>query len=271
MISSVTWLNNREVLEEGILRDIKSWISSSPQKLIEMVNNKQQERKDKLKQTGINPNKLSDICEDHAKQAWKEMNGKLDWKIASKSFKSCLLDCKKSAIEDIKSDESSFAEAIGLSLFTLFIVVIINSFMLNFFAVFFVSMGFIQSTSLVLSMCTTAILVSPITEESGKYFSVKHDYAGSYFLMFNIVEFANYVSSGTSMILRLLAIGLHGVLTMIHIDARKTGEEEARKNNNPELVNQFAINGAITAGILHFFWNFTASLPYVLNIISNGK
>lgn len=270
MLSSTLYIQDEEFLEEGVFNDIKSWITSSPKKLISWAENKKKENEKKLESAGLNPTKFNDICEDHAKQAWKEMRGELNWKIASKHLKSCFAECKQSAIDDVADDNQDLLTAIGLSLFTLTIVVIINSFFATFAGLFFVSMGLSLKAATILGMCFTAICIAPITEETGKYFSVKYDYAGTYFVIFNIAEFTQYVKAGVDPMLRLIAVAFHGVLTVIHVISRKEGDRKAEETGKPSESDKTAISGGVIAAILHFFWNLTASLPNILDAMS-GK
>lgn len=153
-------------------------------------------------------------------------------------------DIVKEIFAEIK--QSSLFKQIGISLLLVMAVLIINSVALSALVV-----GF--SIEPPLAFLLMAIFMAPLTEETGKFLSVKYGATGVHFIIFNTFEFSTYmvrlVNAGVpiipAVIGRLMTVLLHLSLTTIHFKAKKNKEE---------------LKGWGTAAGIHFLWNLFPTL-----------
>lgn len=99
-------------------------------------------------------------------------------------------------------------------------------------------------------------IVAPIFEEIGKFLSTQLDMEWINNIVFNIMEFSSYVSSGVSPKTRALPVLMHTLNTKIH--SYYTEKDEPYK-------------GFIIATIVHVMWNTVALIYGILQIKSQLK
>ena len=204
---------------------------------------------DKLKEEGVDVSKVKNIAQKHAintRHDLKTKNPKTISKAVTKNFKKA-----------IKEVQLSLPEAIGRSIMVLIFVLAINTYASIIISILcYVIFG--QVT--IIPTLLVSIFVAPIVEEYSKYFSIKNNFTGSYFVIFNIVEFTSYIlrmlHSGMglipAMIMRSLPLMMHGITTYIQYHMRKNAKDN---KEDPEEASKL---GLIIGIIIHFFWNLGA-------------
>lgn len=126
-----------------------------------------------------------------------------------------------------------------------------------FIIVYFMSILFLHIAAAIVGPATANIIYpiffAPIIEELGKLISVQKDATASYFVIFNIVEYTNHVNSllmmnvstVTAFISSIIPVYLHFVLTMIHVESKKSKKEGI---------------GYLISVVLHGMWNALVTL-----------
>lgn len=146
---------------------------------------------------------------------------------------------------------NSIIKQLGISIGILLVVFVIGTFIqITMFA-----LGF----SPIIAFMISAVFVAPLTEEAGKYFSIKAQSTGMYFLIFNFTEFSLYfmklLNAGVAIpviiIARLLAVMMHYITTTTQFAARKRDK---------------AGRGYLVATTIHALWNLFATLPLLRQI-----
>jgi len=146
--------------------------------------------------------------------------------------------------------ETGIFRELTVSVVLVLIVVIIHQFLLGFLIG---GLGWTPMAALAL----LAIFIAPLTEETGKFLSVKYGASGMHYIIFNLVEFIGYFIQGVMLgvpavamfIARLVTAFTHLLLTTLHIRGKKEGDEKAR---------------FMAAAGIHSVWNFFAMLPAIL-------
>lgn len=232
MISIVAYTNEQQYITEIELVDkLKSTI-------IEKYKSNLNNIKSQLIQAGVEIETITKIVKPHALAAAKDVK-KGNTKTIGTHFQQILKEMQ----------ETPIINQLAKSLLILLIVITINTFVVLFLV--------FQGVHPLLIIPTVAIFVAPLTEEAGKYFSIKKKATGMYFLVFNFVEFTLYLaqllglgmSLSTIIISRLLAVMMHYITTMVQWKYIKKGKDK---------------RGFITATIIHTLWNFFASLGNIL-------
>ena len=143
------------------------------------------------------------------------------------------------AIRELREDP---LERVATAMVLTAAVLIMNS-QLGFFAT-----RLFASRSIGLLASTT--IVTPLVEELFKHLSIRHKATASYFLTFNVQEFSSYVSLGVRPQVRLPAVGLHLVNTLIqkHYCMRASSVEERDKT-------RIEAKGYAIAVLLHALFN----------------
>lgn len=123
-----------------------------------------------------------------------------------------------------------------------FFVVIVNTF---FLYLFMLLLGPISGYLL------TAILIGPIVEEAAKTISINEKMSGTFFIVFNIAEFCNYVfGMGVKPLVRLIPVAMHLATTIIQ--KHKMSKALADGKNQAEANKE-----AFFAGVaIHSLYNF---------------
>ena len=149
------------------------------------------------------------------------------------------------------------AKAVGKGVLTSLILFVIILFLNTIaFATFYVILG-----QELLAIALAAIFAAPLTEETGKYLSIKWGATGQFWFIFNAAEFLMYVThmiaAGVPVLVasftRLLAIAMHTITMYIMFKVRKYHIEIGE---NPD-----AKIGWAAGVIIHFFWNLAAAMP----------
>ena len=79
----------------------------------------------------------------------------------------------------------------------------------------------------------SALIIAPLLEELFKHLSIKQKATASYFLIFNFQELSTYVSLGISPFIRIPAVAMHFVTTLIQkhycmLAEKSTDNDQAR-------------------------------------------
>jgi hypothetical protein len=234
MISVATYFDEYYITESEIIDNIKSNVVEKYKSNI--INIKKQ-----LADAGVEIETIEKIVKPHALAAAKEIkNGNV--KNVGSHFHQVLEEMKETNI---------FAQ-LGKSLLILLIVLVINTFGM----IILISLGIDK----LLILPILAVFIAPLTEEAGKYFSIKEKATGLYFLVFNFFEFTSWVSKllmmGVSLPVavfgRLLAVMLHFATTSIQWGAIKQGKDK---------------QGYLLAVAVHALWNLFGVLGNVLEYI----
>lgn len=189
----------------------------------------------KLKENNVDINNIKDIIKKHTN------NIDLNPKSVLVNFKTGWEEIKVSLPRDL-----------SLSLITLSFVITVGMFL----HIIILAIGLSLGLTPVVCSYIVVIFVSPLIEEYGKYISIKHDYTGTYFLVFNVFEFFGYVFMMLNMgihlipavMIRSLAVMMHAITTYIQYHARKNS---VNKDDTSKMALIFAI-------IVHFFYNLGA-------------
>ena len=260
MNNSICQYYESELLYESFFEDIKNKFSNI--NFIENLNSKIDKKvithkakikkiEGKLKEKGIDPDFIKTVTTKHVKQAIKQIHKNNDVKNIAKIS----LNHFSNAVDEVKGEiKKSVGEATLFSIGLLFVVVMINSFLLALLTILCVSFGLAP----IFGFYLTAIFVAPLTEEYGKYISIKYDSVGSYFIFFNTLEFFSYifqlVGSGMSLtlaiLLRSLPVLMHALTTTIQYRMRKNAKKEDKEEASKL--------GLIAGIMIHFFWNLSA-------------
>lgn len=192
-----------------------------------------------LIENNINISNIKDIINKHSKDI--DLNPKNIVKSVISNFNIGWNEIKVSLPRDL-----------SLSLITLSFIIFVSMFL----SIIVVAIGI--SLGLTPEICGYIIIIfiSPLVEEYGKYISIKHNYTGTYFVVFNIFEFFGYIFNmlniGIHLIpvimIRSLAVMMHAITTYIQYHARKNS---VNKDETSKMALLFAI-------IIHFFWNLGA-------------
>lgn len=242
-----------QLLEEGIISDT---VVKKVQKAIDKwgkvdVKKKLNNIEKQLKVQGVNSAKLRQIVTKNAKSAISEIkSGPKN----PKKMASVLVKHYAKTQQDV--NDLTDAEKWGLSVLLLIGIFIVGSFL--FFIIFGLTTAFGLPPTV--AMAAGAIIVAPLTEEGARFISIKKRATGQFFVIFNIIEFLQYVflmaGAGVSIVVavlaRLLAVGVHAGLTWVQHRARKKGEEKG------ETDDKTAKKGLVLAMVLHSAWNFLA-------------
>lgn len=105
-----------------------------------------------------------------------------------------------------------------------------------------------------------AVVVGPVIEEMGKNISIKHGHSGSFYILFNAVEFLTYVGSMTAMGIPLpIAVGVRIPALFIHFCLTKLQKNTMTKNkyNDEDMARGAAL---IQGSVLHGLFNFLVSM-----------
>ena len=192
-----------------------------------------------LIENNINISNIKDIINKHSKDI--DLNPKNIVKSVISNFNIGWNEIKVSLPRDLSLSLTTLSFIFFVSMFLSIIVVAIG-----------ISLG------LTPKICGYIIIifVSPLVEEYGKYISIKNNYTGTYFVVFNIFEFFGYIFNmlniGIHLIpaimIRSLAVMMHAITTYIQYHARKNS---VNKDETSKMALLFAI-------IIHFFWNLGA-------------
>ena len=217
---SIDFRMNR--IEESFLTDI---VSEKKEKIISYFSKKFDEAPKKIKEIertlfdgGID---VSRIKKDAKTAAGKtSTNGKrvsgfkeiVSLFVSDFSEKKYLIN--QPAAENDDEDEMSSTQKIFASLGILAVVLFLNYF---FYGVALKLVG-----SKILAYKISTIFISPLIEEYGKKFSVKHKLTGIYFTMFTVQEFIRYALSPMASIVGMIPqIIMHSITTGIHVATKK--------------------------------------------------
>lgn len=265
--------NNDDDLFEGltdipnIIKDKISIILNSKQKIIDKHNLRINKLKLKLKNNSkIDPNYIEKVAKKYAiKTVNKIKNDSKIKELGKKPLNESLL------IESLFKDPSNsvFKQQINemwdeffngsaadmftnitVATFTLVVIIVINT----FFAIIFISLTGNPDIGLLL----TAILIAPVTEEIGKFISIKYKFSLPFLIAFNVTEFSLYVARYFSVYgiiiipIRLIGVLLHTLWTVI---MRKNYQEGDKKPY-------------IFTGFLHMLANSFGILGWIVTFVS---
>jgi preprotein translocase subunit SecE len=231
MLAVADYFEDSYIMENEFLDNMKD--KAIQKYKINLANIKKQ-----LVDAGVEINLIEKIVKPHALAAAKELK-QGNVKNIGNHFQQILDEMKKTSI----------INQLAKSILILLLVLIIGQFILTIL----VTLG----APAEIAFLILAIFVAPLTEEAGKYFSIKQKSTGLYFIVFNLFEFTGYVGVllGMGMTLpvvifsRLLAVLMHYATTSIQWGA-------AKQNKSGQ--------GYLTAVLVHGLWNFFASLNGIL-------
>jgi hypothetical protein len=231
MIPVAIYFEDSYIVENEFLDNIKD-------KVIEKYKSNLANIKKQLVEAGVEINLIEKIVKPHALAAAKELQ-KGNVENVGSHFQQILAELK----------ETPIINQLAKSLLILIIVLAIGQFVIATLTALAVPAAMI--------FLFITIFVAPLTEEAGKYFSIKQKSTGVYFFVFNVYEFTMYVSKllGLGMalpaiiLMRLMAVLMHYATTSIQWGAAKEGKSG---------------QGYLLAILLHGFWNFFFSIPLIL-------
>lgn len=244
---------NPDLLEEGVLPEaiikkgkeiVDRWGKVDTKKRINKIEKQ-------LKDSGIAVNVVKSVATKHAKAAGAELRSVKDPKKAGTILKKHF---RKGESEIQK--ELTDAQKMGLSVGMLLVIFFLNSFLLTVLQILCLAFGI----NPLVGTFITGMFVAPLTEETGKFLSIKQKATGHFFIVFNAFEYALYVFQaplyGVSYlnmaIARVISVGVHGVLTFVQVKAREKAERTGDEKHAKE--------GWKVAFILHGLWNMLAGL-----------
>lgn len=257
--SICSYYEQQDLLYENIVTDLVEKFKSTTHlenldtKVKKLKKNYKKNLKDienKLIKANINVEKIKSIVKKHAENVKSDLGTK-DPKIIAKS----LVDNIHNSFAEVQR-EISIPEQIFLSIITLVAVFVVCIGFQIFVVIMCIGLGLTPAISELILI----IFIAPLVEEYSKYLSVKYNYTGAYFIVFNSVEFFGYVfrmlSAGMNPIMtiisRLLAVGMHAITTYIQYSMRKNAKEN---KEDPEEASKLGLMIGIA---IHFFWNLSA-------------
>lgn len=126
----------------------------------------------------------------------------------------------------------------------LFLVFMVNTIELNILSLF----GPI-------GMFLGCAVLGPINEEIGKQISIRGGFAKEYYIVFNAFEFTLYVLGGTSPILRVPALVLHGITTAVQICHNNPNLLGVDPKDAQKVKERSSFNGALIGILIHGSFN----------------
>lgn len=168
------------------------------------------------------------------------------------------VEVAKSLVENFQAATTevmtSLPRDIAWSILTLMVVMCLNTFLLLVILVIGTNLGIPPQ----ICMYALVIFVAPIVEEYSKYISIKNNYTGAYFIIFNMSEFSSYVlkmlaigyNLAPAILIRLTVVMMHAITTYIQYHMRKNAKEKDKEEASKL--------GLIIGIIIHFFWNLGA-------------
>ena len=105
-----------------------------------------------------------------------------------------------------------------------------------------------------MGLLVSAVVTAPLLEELFKHFSIKRKATASYFIAFNLQEFSAYVTLGVSPHLRLPAVIMHLVTTLIQkhfcMLADKSNEDDRTRIENKGYLGAVLVHAMFNAVVL---------------------
>ena len=218
-----------------------------------LINTQFKDKFQKLKENNIDTDKFVDITRKTAVKMGHELTASSDGKITSKSREHLADICCEGMREIWDSfslkDSDKYAKSVVLLVMVIFIQLLS-----------FILLALLIPNPLTISLINS-IITAPITEEISKYISIEENMEKEYFIVFNVVEFSNYVLNITkaggkltkALILRLASSFMHFTTTFIQKRAKKENEKEISKQDNIKAALILSI-------VIHGFWNFLANV-----------
>ncbi len=210
-------------IEENFLTDI---VSEKKEKIVSYFERKFEETPKKIKEIekklsdgGVDVSKIkkdAKAAADKANTKGKRISGfkeTISLFVSDFTEKKYLIN-QPAAESEKDDDELSFSQKIITSLGILAVVLFLNY--------FFYGIALKLAGSQLMAYKISAIFISPLIEEYGKRFSVKHKMTGTYFTIFTIQELIRYAMSPMVSIIGMIPqILMHALTTSIHATAKK--------------------------------------------------
>lgn len=98
-------------------------------------------------------------------------------------------------------------------------------------------------------------VLGPINEEIGKQISIRGGFAKEYYIVFNAFEFTSYVLGGTSPILRVPALVLHGITTAVQICHNNPNLLGVDPKDAQKIKERSSFNGTLIGILIHGTFN----------------
>jgi len=215
-----------------IPREIKNKVLkllNTKEKIIKEHELKIKNKKQQLKKEGIDPNYVEKLAKKYATRTVNKLKNDTKLKQIGKNslnetlliesfFKSTAGSVFKQQINEMYDEffNGTYSDRLAnvtVSVLLLVIVIMINSFMFTFFSTL--------TGDPVTGQLLTVVLVGPIVEEIGKFVSIKFKFSLPYLIIFNYVEFKQYVQHYFSEVgliiipIRLLLVYMHTLWTVI--------------------------------------------------------
>jgi hypothetical protein len=218
------------LLTDSILNEsVKDYSKSK----VEMAN--------RIRKHGLNPDKLRDVVEYHAQ--------KINWKQYSKDFdrnkqeiSRSVTDTLKDIFQEVGLDQLGASLALMTMIFIIAILVEI---------ILIIIIGPVGASIL------GAVVVAPIVEELAKTISIEGGYSGTFFWVFNAMEFSLYVTQMVGAGVALpVAMGIRAIPVVMHLATtvaqKRIIDSSAGENDKASALAQAHKTGVIIHGI----WNF---------------
>ena len=198
----------------------------------------------------INTTKIEKIVKHFTKQAITDFTNSTNKK--SFSFNKYINEAFQTVIKsNVVNDDIG---GVSKSIILIIAILVVNYFISSILLTFGFPSNFVSNFSNIIS--------APLTEETAKFISVKQNFTKEFFIIFNITEFTLFIIAAAStgiltpahVFVRLIVIGFHLLLTLIHVSARNESKKSENKDNNLPLI------GLSMATVLHAVWNSLAFL-----------
>lgn len=228
--------------------------------------------RDKLENAGVDTKKIIEIGERWGKRALVEIKSQgiqsitNPKKVTIPFFKKALDEIKENPnLVKIRTDDPSSAQKWMHSIGVLIIILLLNTYLgVILVAVCTMAVG---STGAIIGIALLAIFIAPLTEESGKFFSILNRSEKEFLIVLNGFELLHYVggmvavgvSLPTALLLRLGPVLMHIATTYIQKYFIKRGE----KTKNIASANTGLTIGIIIHGIFNFFSMLSTNITVI--------
>ena len=239
----------------------------------DFLNSKIDKIKKELESSGVNTKKIIEISERWGHRALDEIKSQgiksiiNPQKVTIPFFKKALDEIKDDPnLVKIRPDDPSTAQKWIYSISILIIIIMLNTYL----SIIFVAVGSMAAgaNGAIVGYALLSIFIAPLTEETGKFFSIINKSEKEFLIALNGFELVHYVgalvATGVSLpmavLTRLGPVLMHIATTYVQKHFIKRGEETKNISS--------AKTGLTIGVVIHGVWNFFSNLSTLYAVIN---
>lgn len=262
----------KDVTKDYIKNKLTETLDNNKNKLDSQIKSKN-ELIEKLKTELNNANIDTDLIEENVQYEIKQNKKQIEQLLLNnnieglkKIYLKMLLNIKaknKSAFgRAFESEDGEVVKGIFKAIGMFCFVFLASIFFTVIATVVVINLGFVGQAAFSIIIRLSIVIIGPMVEEFAKMKSIKGKYGKQFFILFNAIEFSQYVISLTSagfplllaVVVRLIAIAMHFTTTMVHgYFAKRRDLRVSDKDKKMETLKGYTIGT-----LIHSIWNYIA-------------